>query len=267
MSESLPSRHDADEASIDAPVVAAPSEPASAPVPANPLVSRSIRSFVLREGRITPAQAQALDALWPRYGLGSGDSRPGNALPEIDAPALFGRRAPLAVEIGFGSGDHLAECAASRRDTDFIGIEVHRPGVGRLLQRAQQLGLDNLRVACADAVEVLRAALPAGSVDEVMIFFPDPWPKKRHHKRRLIQTDFARLIARVLRPGGRLRLATDWAEYASHMREVLDPLAEFENLAGAQGYMLRPDDRPTTRFEARGLRLGHAVFDLEYRRR
>ncbi|MDB5988002.1 MAG: tRNA (guanine-N7)-methyltransferase [Nevskia sp.] len=238
------------------------------PVVDEVLQHRAIRSFVLREGRITPAQAQALDALWPRYGLGSGDSRPGNdALPAIDAALLFGRKAPLAIEIGFGSGDHLAECAAARPETDFIGIEVHRPGVGRLLQRAQQLGLNNLRVACADAVEVLRVALPAGGVDEAMIFFPDPWPKKRHHKRRLIQTDFARLLARVLRPGGRLRLATDWAEYAAHMREVLDPLAEFENLAGDSGYMTRPDDRPTTRFEARGLRLGHAVFDLEYRRR
>jgi tRNA (guanine-N7-)-methyltransferase len=232
------------------------------------LANRAIRSFVLREGRITPAQTQALDALWPRYGIGSGDSRPGkDAVPTINTTSLFQREAPLAIEIGFGSGDHLAECAAARADTNFIGIEVHRPGVGRLLQRAEQLGLNNLRVACTDAVELLRIAVPAGTVDEVMIFFPDPWPKKRHHKRRLIQTDFARLLARVLRSGGRLRLATDWAEYAAHMREVLDALPDFENLAGATGFISRPDDRPLTRFEARGLRLGHAVFDLEYRRR
>lgn len=232
------------------------------------LANRAIRSFVLREGRITPAQTQALDALWPRYGIGSGDSRPGkDAVAAIDAASLFQREAPLAIEIGFGSGDHLAECAAARTDTNFIGIEVHRPGVGRLLQRAEQLGLNNLRVACADAVELLRIAVPAGTVDEVMIFFPDPWPKKRHHKRRLIQTDFARLLAQVLRSGGRLRLATDWAEYAAHMREVLDALTEFENLGGAEGFIDRPDDRPLTRFEARGLRLGHAVFDLEYQRR
>ena len=220
---------------------------------------RSVRSFVRREGRITPAQQQALDRLWALYGI----DEPGTP---YDAQQWFGRVAPLVVEIGFGSGDHLADSAAARPDDNFLGIEVHRPGVGRLLQRVEREGLSNLRAVCADAVEVLSQVLPAGSVDEVQILFPDPWPKKRHHKRRLIQPAFAEVLARVLRPGGVLRLATDWADYAEHMRAVLDPLPQFENLAGIAGYLPRPDTRQTTRFEARGLRLGHRVFDLGYQR-
>ncbi|MFI4981808.1 MAG: tRNA (guanosine(46)-N7)-methyltransferase TrmB, partial [Nevskiales bacterium] len=175
--------------------------------------------------------------------------------------------APLVVEIGFGSGDHLLASAQARPDTDFIGIEVHRPGAGRVLQLADKLGLNNLRVLCADAVEILRERLPEGSVDEVVIFFPDPWPKKRHQKRRLVQPAFVELLARVLRPGGRLRMATDWADYARHMLDVMATASQFTNVAGDGLAIPRPADRPLTRFEARGLRLGHEVADFEFVRK
>jgi tRNA (guanine-N7-)-methyltransferase len=226
---------------------------------------RVVRSFVRREGRITPAQEQALARLWPRYGFAMPDAS--TPVMPFDPHAIYGRLAPLSIEIGFGNGEALANRAAARPQDDFFGIEVHRPGVGRLLQRAEQLDLGNLRVACADAVTMLRDALPAASVDEVMIFFPDPWPKKRHHKRRLIQPEFARLLVRVLKPGGRLRLATDWADYARHMLGVLEAEPELVNRAGAGTFLPGPRDRPPTRFEQRGLQLGHEVFDLEYRRR
>jgi len=212
---------------------------------------------VRREGRITGAQADALERLWPRYGI-EPRGQP------LDLPAIFGRRAPLAVEIGFGSGDHLLASAQARPDTDFLGIEVHRPGAGRVLHRAEQLCLGNLRVLCDDAVEVLRRYLPRGGIDEVVIFFPDPWPKTRHHKRRLIQPAFVRVLARVLRPGGRLRLATDWADYARQMLEVMSAEPLFVNVAVDGGPIARPTDRPLTRFESRGLRLGHQVADFEF---
>lgn len=220
---------------------------------------RPVRSFVRREGRMTPAQEAALERLWARFGVAA----PG----AIDATAAFGRAAPLSVEIGFGTGDHLATSAQARPDWNFLGIEVHRPGVGRLLQVVEQREIGNVRVACHDAVEVLRDSLPAGSVDEIVIFFPDPWPKKKHHKRRLVQPEFAQLLARVLRSGGRLRLATDWKDYSDHMLAVLNAEAEFTNAATDGRFVPRPDDRPLTRFENRGLRLGHEVFDLEFRRR
>ena len=216
-----------------------------------------IRSYVRREGRITGAQEEALERLWPRYGID-----PAGA--PLDPAAIFGRRAPLVVEIGFGSGDHLLASAQARPDTDFIGIEVHRPGAGRVLQQADKLGLGNLRVLCADAVEILRERLPEGSVDEVVIFFPDPWPKKRHQKRRLIQPAFVAVLARALRPGGRLRLATDWADYARHMLQVMRAAPVCANASAGGGAMPRPADRPLTRFESRGLRLGHEVADFEF---
>jgi tRNA (guanine-N7-)-methyltransferase len=215
---------------------------------------------VRREGRITPAQTEALQRLWPRYGIDEGEAA-------LDPAALFGRSAPLVVEIGFGAGHHLLASAQARPQHDFLGIEVHRPGAGRVLQEADKLGLGNLRVLCQDAVQVLRQRLPAGAADEIVIFFPDPWPKKRHHKRRLIQPLFAGVLARALRGGGRLRLATDWADYARHMLEVLNAEPQFANLAADSGVIGRPADRPLTRFEARGLRLGHEVADLEFRRR
>jgi tRNA (guanine-N7-)-methyltransferase len=233
----------------------APRPPAAAaPAAGGP---RAIRSFVRREGRITAAQEDALERLWPRYGV-----EPEGGL--LDPAALFGRRAPLVVEIGFGTGDHLLTSAAARPEHDFVGIEVHRPGVGRVLQQAEHLDLHNLRVVCADAVELLRQQLPPASVDELVIFFPDPWPKKRHQKRRLIKPELMELLARVLRPGGRLRLATDWADYARQMLEVLSAAPQFANAAAGGGAIERPSDRPLTRFESRGLRLGHAVADFEF---
>lgn len=219
---------------------------------------REIRSFVRREGRLTPSQKKALDELWPRYGI----DPPGAPL---DLDARFGRRASRVLEIGFGNGDHLLARAAAEPEKDFIGCEVHRPGVGRVLNRAGTAGLGNLRVICHDAVEVLRDWLAPGSLAELLVYFPDPWHKKRHHKRRLIQPPFAQLAVRALEPGGRFLLATDWADYARHMREVLDAAPGLRNLAGSAGFMPRPE-RATTRFETRGLRLGHAVFDLAYER-
>jgi tRNA (guanine-N7-)-methyltransferase len=215
---------------------------------------REIRSFVRREGRMTDAQKRAIDELWPRYGVDA----PAAAL---DLAALFGREAPVALEIGFGNGEHLLGRAGAEPDKDFLGVEVHRPGVGRVLMRAKAEGLKNLRVACADAVEVLRDWLAPACLAEILIYFPDPWPKKRHHKRRLVQPEFAALLASRLQPGGVLRLATDWKDYADHMLAVLD--AE-RALRG--GLVPRPAARPVTKFERRGEKLGHGVFDLVYTR-
>lgn len=220
---------------------------------------RSIRSYVLREGRLTPAQAEALERLWPRYGL----DEPAAA---FDLDTVFGRRAPHVLEIGFGNGENLLARAAAAPGTDFIGIEVHRPGVGYLLRTLEAQALANVRVACHDAVEVLGQWLPPACLDELVLYFPDPWPKKRHHKRRIVQPEFAALVASRLKPGGVWRLATDWENYAEHMREVLDAVQGLENTAADGDWAPRPESRPLTRFERRGERLGHAVFDLCYRR-
>lgn len=226
--------------------------------PAPPHI-RPIRSFVVR-GRLTAAQARALEELGPRYVTPDGDA-------PLDLDALFGRRAPRCVEIGFGNGDNLLALAAAHPERDFLGIEVHAPGVGRALLELEKLGLSNIRVSQRDAVEVLRAQLPPGSIDEILILFPDPWHKKRHHKRRLIQNEFVDLLARVLRRDGVLHLATDWAPYAEHMLDVLGGHAAFANDSeSGGGFTGRPEERPVTRFERRGTRLGHAVFDLAYRR-
>ncbi len=218
---------------------------------------RTVRSFVRREGRITPAQRQALERLLPRYALPQG---------LIDLDAAFGRRAPRHLEIGFGMGDQLLALAEAHPEIDFIGVEVYRPGVGRLLARAEAAGLGNLRVACEDAVECL-ARLPEGALEAIYILFPDPWPKKRHHKRRLIQRPFTDRLARALTPGGRLHLATDWEDYAQWMREVLDETPGLVNLHPEPGFAPRPAWRILTKFERRGLRRGHGVWDLAYRRR
>lgn len=222
-------------------------------------VRRQVRSFVRREGRMTVAQRRALDLFWPRYGI----EPPAGVL---DLPAVFGRCAPVVFEIGFGMGDYLLARACSEPERDFFGVEVHRPGVGRLLHRAHEAGCRNLRVACCDAVEVLRDWLSPASLDEIVIQFPDPWPKKRHHKRRLIQPAFAKLAASRLKPGGLLQLATDWAPYAVHMLEVLNAEPMLRNEAADGGFVPRPATRLRTKFEQRGERLGHAVFDLAYRR-
>jgi tRNA (guanine-N7-)-methyltransferase len=220
---------------------------------------REIRSFVLRQGRFTGAQQRAFDALWPRYGIDyAGTPR--------DFDAVFGRAAPRVLEIGFGNGEALRYAAARDPERDFIGIEVHAPGVGRLLNALAADGTGHVRVYHLDAVEVLEREVVDGTLDEVRIYFPDPWHKKRHHKRRLVQPAFAALLVRKLRTGGRLHLATDWRDYAEHMWDVLDATPGLRNRAGERGSVPRPDWRPQTHFETRGQRLGHGVWDLVYDR-
>ncbi len=219
---------------------------------------RGVRSFVTRAGRITPAQERALETLWPKYGLDPDGP--------IDLDALFGRRAARVAEIGFGNGDHLLALAQAHPEQDFLGIEVHRPGVGRLLLRLEAQGVGNVRVVCHDAVEVLERYLPGPCLDEILILFPDPWPKKRHHKRRLIQPAFVGLLAERLKSGGTVRLATDWAPYAEEMLTHLAAETRLRNLAPDGGYVPRPGERQATRFERRGERLGHAVWDLAFSR-
>lgn len=215
---------------------------------------RRIRSFVLRQGRITQAQNSALENLWPVFGLDPEEP--------FDALRAFSREAPLTLEIGFGNGESLAKMAAAAPEKDFLGIEVHRPGVGHLLLKAQELGLSNIRAYCADAVEILQNKIPDQSLAGIQVFFPDPWHKKRHHKRRLIAPDFVRLAARKLKSGGVLHCATDWEDYASQMLEVLEACEELSNSAGKNQFSERPDYRPLTKFETRGQRLGHGVWDL-----
>jgi len=220
---------------------------------------RTVRSFVLRGGRTTPGQERALTELWPVYGCDY-------SLESLELNALFGRKAPRLLEIGFGTGDALLEFAAIHPEFDCLGVEVHRPGAGHLLMAAENRGLTNLRVVCHDAVEVLKHQIPPQSLDRVHIFFPDPWPKKRHHKRRLIQPAFLTLLSQALVPGGVLRLATDWEEYALHMQAVCEASGDWVNSSAPGAFAARPEDRPITRFERRGQRLGHPVWDLEYRR-
>lgn len=226
---------------------------------------RSIRSFVTRSGRITDAQVRALERLWPQLGVEPGTwTLPGCGL--LDLAALFGRHAPLTVEIGFGNGANLAALAAAHPERDYLGIEVHRPGIGRLLLALEAEGLTNVRVMCRDAVEVLEQQLPPGSIDEALILFPDPWPKKRHHKRRLVQAGFTRLLASRLAVGGVVRIATDWEPYAQEMLATLSAEPHLQNLGAEGGFIPRPTERITTRFEQRGERLGHGVWDLAFRR-
>jgi tRNA (guanine-N7-)-methyltransferase len=226
----------------------------------NELRNRPIRSFVMRTGRMTVGQTRALEDLWPRYGV--------EFSPQpLSLDALFGRVAPRTLEIGFGNGEHLAALATAHPERDYLGIEVHRPGVGHLLLLAATNNLTNVRASSHDAVEVLSAQIATGSLDEVLVLFPDPWHKKRHHKRRLIQPPFVELIASRLRVGGVLRLATDWEEYALQMLEVLSAAKTlFANLSHAGDWMPRPEERATTRFEKRGARLGHGVWDLAFSR-
>ena len=220
---------------------------------------RSVRSFVVRAGRMTVAQERAWHELWPRYGIETAGT-------PLDIAAIFGREAPRTLEIGFGNGESLVALAAAHPDRDYLGIEVHRPGVGHLMLRAEELGLANVRAICRDAVEVLQECLAPGTLDEVLLYFPDPWPKKRHHKRRIVQPDFVALVASRLRPGGTLRMATDWEPYAAHMLEVASGCAALRNESPDDGFVPRPDSRPVTRFERRGHRLGHGVWDLAFRR-
>jgi tRNA (guanine-N7-)-methyltransferase len=220
---------------------------------------RGVRSFVLRAGRMTEGQQRALDTLWPRFGLEY------SATP-CDLDALFGRQAPHVVEIGFGNGANLIQMATEWPATDFLGIEVHPPGVGRALLDIERLNLHNVRVSNHDAVEVIGEQLPAGSLDEVLVLFPDPWHKKRHHKRRLLNDAFVTLLATRLKSGGVLRAATDWEHYAQQMLEVLGGCALLQNTDPDRGFVPRPESRRTTRFERRGESLGHGVWDLKFRR-
>jgi len=226
----------------------------------NELRNRPIRSFVMRTGRMTAGQTRALEELWPRYGV--------EFSPQpLSLDALFGRVAPRTLEIGFGNGEHLAALATLHPEHDYLGIEVHRPGVGHLLLLAATNNLTNVRASSHDAVEVLREQIAESSLDEVLVLFPDPWHKKRHHKRRLIRPPFVELIASRLRQGGVLRLATDWEEYALQMLEVLNAAsALFANLSPTRDWMPRPEERAPTRFEKRGARLGHGVWDLAFKR-
>jgi len=216
-------------------------------------LTRPIRSFVLRQGRTTPAQQRGLQELYPKYGLPFTGKH-------LDFTSTFGRTAPRVVEIGSGMGETTAAIAAARPDADFIAIEVHGPGVGSLLNRIAAADLKNLRVIRHDAVEVLEHMIPDGALAALHLFFPDPWPKKRHHKRRLVQPAFAALAARKLVPGGTLHAATDWPDYAIHMGEVFSREALLQ--AAETGFTLRP----ATKFETRGKRLGHPIRDLYFRR-
>jgi tRNA (guanine-N7-)-methyltransferase len=225
-----------------------------------PPLRRGIRSFVQRAGRITRAQERALEELWPRFGI---DYTPA----PLDLDATFGRSAPRVLEIGIGDGETLLALARERPGADFLGIEVHRPGIGHCLLGIEEAGLSNVRLISHDAVEVLAHQLPDDAFEEALLYFPDPWPKKRHHKRRIVQPDFVELLAARLRHGGTFRLATDWAPYAAHMLEVLGQSPSLWNASATGDYVPRPASRPPTKFERRGERLGHEVFDLEFRRR
>jgi len=219
---------------------------------------RYIRSFVLRQGRVSDAQRRAVDELQPRFGV------PFQATP-LDLDRLYGRSAPKILEIGFGMGETTAAIAQAHPECDYLGIEVHTPGVGALLKRIAELGLSNVRLIQHDAVEVLQHMIAPQTLDGVHIFFPDPWPKKRHHKRRLIQAPFLALLASRMKPGATLHLATDWEDYARQMLDVLSAEPALKNTAAE--FAERPATRPETKFESRGLRLGHKVWDLVFRKR
>jgi tRNA (guanine-N7-)-methyltransferase len=216
-----------------------------------------IRSYVLRQGRYSPAQQRAVAELMPRYGV------PYRPAP-LDFAQVFGRAAPVVAEIGFGMGETTARIAAESPGTDYLGIEVHAPGVGSLLKQVEERALSNVRIVQHDAVEVMRDMVPPDSLAAIHVFFPDPWPKKRHHKRRLLQPDFVDLAASRLAPGGRLHVATDWQEYAEHVLAVLSANARLRNTV--EGFAPRPQHRPETKFERRGVNLGHGVWDLLFTR-
>lgn len=215
---------------------------------------RPIRSYVIRAGRLTDSQRKALELYWSDYVVDY------QANP-LDLKSLFPPRPKLVVEIGFGMGDSLLEMARSEQDSNFIGIDVHRPGVGKLLHGIAEHGLDNLKVVCHDAREVMQNCLPDASIDKLLILFPDPWPKKRHNKRRLVQQEFMQLAAQKLKPGGVIHLATDWEAYAEQMMEVMENIESVNNSMGTGAYWQQAQ-RPATKFERRGQCLGHGVWDL-----
>ena len=227
-----------------------------------------IRSWVLRAGRITPGQKRAIERLWPRYGIGPPpESRvPRDGRPLIDTTAAFGRRAPLVVEIGFGRGDVLLDAATTRPDRDYVGIEVHAPGIGYLLARIHERGIENVRLLFGDAREALHDQFSESSLQEIWIYFPDPWPKARHHKRRLVEPGFAALAASRLRVGGRVHAATDDEDYAFQILAAFESSELLANLAGPGAFWSGPRERPSTRFEERGRRLGSTIRNLRFER-
>ena len=230
---------------------------ADRPADALPRPRRPVRSFVLRQGRMSPAQQRARDQLLPRFGIPF-------ATTALEFDRVFGRAAPRVLEIGFGMGEATAAIAQARPADDFLCIDVHSPGVGSLLRQVAEHGLTNVRVIQHDAVEVVTAMVPLASLAGIHVYFPDPWPKKRHHKRRLLQPAFVRTLALRLAPGGYLHVATDWEEYAQEILAVLTAEPLLANTAA--GFAARPDYRPLTKFETRGLKLGHGVRDLVFRR-
>lgn len=230
---------------------------ASASVPKE---HKRIKSFVMRPGRLTTGQRTAVEQLWAQKGLNIGDG-------QLDAEQVFNRKAALVLEIGFGMGQSLIDMCRSQPEKNFVGVEVHLPGVGRTLSEIQRQGIENLRIYKEDAVEVLEQAIADASLDQVQLFFPDPWHKKRHHKRRIVQEGFVSLIEKKLKMGGHFHMATDWQPYAEHMLEVMEATPGFNNCAGDGQYHPRPDYRPVTKFEQRGQNLGHGVWDLIFKRR
>ena len=221
---------------------------------------KPIRSYVIRSGRMTPSQKAAFERHWAQYGLDL-------AAGPIHSAEVFGREAPTVLEIGFGMGDSLIDMCVASPDTDFIGIEVHPPGVGRAMNKAADNALTNFRVYHADAKDVLDECISDGQLSRVQLYFPDPWHKKKHNKRRIVQPAFVQLLSEKLRDGGELHFATDWQPYAEHMSEVLSQQVDLENTAVDGGFVERPNWRPETKFERRGARLGHGVWDLLYRKR
>ena len=220
---------------------------------------RRIKSFVIRAGRMTEAQQRGYNELWSIYGLELAGGL-------IDAPAVFGNDAPVVAEVGFGMGDSLAEMAKAAPQTNFIGIEVHRPGVGRLLHLAEEYELKNLRVYCDDAIEVLKQCIPAQSLQRLQLFFPDPWHKRRHNKRRIVRPEFMALVREKLLSDGVFHAATDWQDYAEFIVKLMAGVPGYKNQAGEAQYSSKPEYRPETKFERRGERLGHGVWDLLYER-
>jgi len=218
---------------------------------------RAIRSFVLREGRMTDSQKNAITDNWPSYGLDPGTET-------LDFEKTFQRQAPTFLEIGFGMGGSLVAMAEAAPENNYIGIEVHRPGVGRLLQDVKEKQLTNIKVYNHDAVEILKQNIADESLEGVFLFFPDPWPKAKHHKRRIVQPAFAALVASKLKPGGFFHMATDWEHYAESMLEVMNAMPMYTNQSSEGGAVEKPDYRPLTKFELRGKRLGHGIWDLVF---
>ncbi len=220
---------------------------------------RTIKSFIKREGRLTPGQQRALETLWPEFGIEFSEQK-------LDLQKIFNRDAETILEIGFGNGNSLLEMAKADSERNYIGIEVHRPGVGHLLQLIEQSEIKNCRIICYDAVDVINHQIADNSLHKVQLFFPDPWHKKKHHKRRIVQDDFVNTLAQKIKSDGVFHLATDWEHYAEHMIKVMNRNAHFTNLSADNTFVPKPDYRPTTKFENRGKKLGHGVWDMLYRK-